>query len=57
MALSTDPWVVQLEDFLTEKEALAFQNVCEASFERSLAGDQLNPVRTLARANERAPPE
>ena len=46
VALSTDPYVVQLNDFVSPAEAAAFQRVCEQHFERSLAGDQLNPVRT-----------
>jgi len=40
------PWVVQLEDFITDDEANAFQQTCENHFSRSLAGDQLSPVRT-----------
>ena len=46
VALSTDPYVVELHDFVTPAEAAAFQRVCKPHFERSLAGDQLNPVRT-----------
>ena len=46
VALSTDPWVVQLEDFIGDEEAAAFVSTCESKFERSLAGDMLNPVRT-----------
>jgi hypothetical protein len=38
--------VVELHDFVTPAEAAAFQRVCKPHFERSLAGDQLNPVRT-----------
>ena len=45
-ALSTSPYVVLLRDFITPDEAMAFQRVCQPKFERSLAGDQLNPVRT-----------
>ena len=45
-ALSTSPYVLLLKNFLTASEAQAFLNVCQKSFERSLAGDQLNPVRT-----------
>mmetsp|Transcript_23163 Transcript_23163/g.49975 ORF Transcript_23163/g.49975 Transcript_23163/m.49975 type:complete len:408 (-) Transcript_23163:251-1474(-) len=45
-ALSKDPWVVRLHDFVSDREAEAFVKRCEAHFERSLAGDQLNPVRT-----------
>ena len=44
--LSEDPWVVKYNNFLSAEEAAAFQEVCRSSFERSLAGDQLNPVRT-----------
>jgi hypothetical protein len=44
--LSASPHVLHLEDFLSAEEAEAFQRVCKESFERSLAGDQLNPVRT-----------
>ena len=44
--LSEDPWVVKYNNFLSKEEAAAFQDVCKAHFERSLAGDQLNPVRT-----------
>lgn len=44
--LSTSPWVLHLKNFISAEEAAAFQDVCKPSFERSLAGDQLNPVRT-----------
>ncbi|KAL1511660.1 hypothetical protein AB1Y20_004950 [Prymnesium parvum] len=44
--LSTDPWLVRFRNFLSTAEANAFQEVCLRHFERSLAGDQLNPVRT-----------
>ena len=40
------PWVVSLENFITDDEALAFQTTCAGEFQRSLAGDQLSPVRT-----------
>jgi len=46
VALSTSPYVIHLSDFVSPDEAAAFQRVCQSSFERSLAGDQLNPVRT-----------
>lgn len=46
VVLSRSPWVVQYHNFITNEEAEAFQDVCKESFERSLAGDQLNPVRT-----------
>ena len=45
-ALSTSPYVLHLQNFLSADEAAAFQRVCAKSFERSLAGDQLSPVRT-----------
>ena len=44
-ALSTSPYVVLLKNFVTQDEAASFMKVCRESFERSLAGDQLNPVR------------
>ena len=45
-ALSKEPWIVSLDNFLSDEEADAFLSSCESHFERSLAGDQLNPVRT-----------
>ena len=45
-ALSTDPWVVVLKDFISEEEGDALLGVCKEHFARSLAGDQVNPVRT-----------
>ena len=53
-ALSTDPYIVQLHDFLSADEMAAFQRVCKPHFERSLAGDQLNPVRTSFQVRARA---
>ena len=40
------PWVVALERFVSEEEAMAFRTGCADQFSRSLAGDQLSPVRT-----------
>ena len=40
------PWVVTLENFLSDEEGEAFVNGCASHFDRSLAGDQLSPVRT-----------
>ena len=40
------PWVVTLENFLSDAEAEAFIDGCQAHFARSLAGDVLSPVRT-----------
>ena len=40
------PWVVSLHDFVTDAEAEAFTSTCQKHFDRSLAGDQLSPVRT-----------
>ncbi len=40
------PWVVTLRDFVSDDEASAFIEGCAEHFERSLAGDQLSPVRT-----------
>jgi len=45
-ALSTSPYVLLLKNVVTPDEAGAFAHVCKEKFERSLAGDQLNPVRT-----------
>lgn len=47
-ALSRDPWIVQLHDVISDDEAQAFIDSCDGHFERSLAGDQLNPVSTPA---------
>lgn len=44
--LSRSPWVVTLEGFLRPSEGDAFVSTCNSSFARSLAGDQLSPVRT-----------
>mmetsp|Transcript_119375 Transcript_119375/g.166569 ORF Transcript_119375/g.166569 Transcript_119375/m.166569 type:complete len:295 (-) Transcript_119375:243-1127(-) len=40
------PWVVTLENFVTNAEAAAFIEGCSDHFDRSLAGDRLSPVRT-----------
>lgn len=40
------PWVMTLANFLSDEEADAFTSTCESHFDRSLAGDQLSPVRT-----------
>ena len=40
------PWVITLENFVSDQEALAFKTGCADQFSRSLAGDQLSPVRT-----------
>ena len=40
------PWVVTLRDFLSDAEVEAFTEGCADHFQRSLAGDQLSPVRT-----------
>ena len=40
------PWVVTLRNFISDEEADAFIEGCRPHFERSLAGDQLSPVRT-----------
>jgi len=45
VAISRDPWVVQLHDVISDDETEAFISSCDGHFERSLAGDQLNPVR------------
>ena len=40
------PWVVTLENFVSDEEVDAFISGCRSHFDRSLAGDQLSPVRT-----------
>ena len=47
-ALSTDPYVLQFENILDESEARDMISRCATDdrFERSMAGDQLSPVRT-----------
>lgn len=44
-ALSADPWVVQFENLLTAEEAAQMIRACP-QYDRSMAGDQLSPVRT-----------
>lgn len=46
---------MQLHDIINEEEAQAFISSCEGHFERSLAGDQLNPVRQIAIAASGGP--
>mmetsp|Transcript_29596 Transcript_29596/g.90796 ORF Transcript_29596/g.90796 Transcript_29596/m.90796 type:complete len:461 (+) Transcript_29596:8-1390(+) len=45
-ALSRDPWVLAFDDFISETEAQRLIELCADSFTRSMAGDQLSPVRT-----------
>ena len=45
-ALSREPWVMTFDNFISDEEAEQFINLCSAHFERSMAGDQLSPVRT-----------
>jgi hypothetical protein len=40
------PWVMTFNSFLRDEEIDAFIGGCRSHFERSLAGDQLSPVRT-----------
>ena len=40
------PWVMSLRNFVSDEEAEAFTSTCKQHFDRSLAGDQLSPVRT-----------
>jgi len=40
------PWVITLSNFVSDDEATAFIEGCASHFDRSLAGDQLSPVRT-----------
>jgi len=42
----TAPWILTLSNFLSDAEVDAFISSCQSHFERSLAGDQLSPVRT-----------
>ena len=55
-ALSQDPWVMTFDDFLSDEEAERFIQLCASSFERSLAGDQLSPVRTSHQCWCQTPP-
>ena len=43
---SRDPWVVTFDNFITDEEADRMLELCSKSFERSMAGDTLSPVRT-----------
>ena len=40
------PWVMTFQNFLSDNEVDALIDGCRSHFERSLAGDQLSPVRT-----------
>jgi hypothetical protein len=40
------PWVLQFEDLVSEEEAKTMVGLAGRKLERSLAGDQLSPVRT-----------
>lgn len=55
-ALSRDPWVMTFDDFLSEEETERIIELCSSSFERSLAGDQLSPVRTSHQCWCQVPP-
>lgn len=44
--ISRDPWLIAFNDFITEDEGAAFFEHCNKSLTRSLAGDQVSPVRT-----------
>jgi hypothetical protein len=44
-ALSTSPWVLQFENLISADEAQQMVAACK-TFDRSMAGDQLSPVRT-----------
>jgi len=46
VALSESPYVLQFENLIDESEAADLIARCENRFERSMAGDQLSPVRT-----------
>lgn len=49
------PWVVTLENFISDEEIEAFKTSCASQFQRSLAGDQLSPVRTSQQVPEGSP--
>jgi len=44
--LSKDPYVIQFENLITPEEAAAMIKIAGDRLVRSLAGDQLSPVRT-----------
>lgn len=44
--LHTDPWVVRFDNFVSDEEADRIIELCQEAFQRSLAGDQVSPVRT-----------
>lgn len=50
------PWVVTLQNFLSAAEVDAFIDGCSRHFARSLAGDELSPVRARRRDLERPSP-
>lgn len=45
-ALSSDPYVVVLDDFVTPDEAARIRELCAPHFSRSLAGDKVAEART-----------
>ena len=47
---SRDPWVMGFENFVSDEEADAFLRTTDHHFSRSLAGDQVSPVRTSQQA-------
>lgn len=44
--LNTNPWIVQIDDFLNDDEISVFANICEGKYIRSLAGDGVSTSRT-----------
>jgi predicted 2-oxoglutarate/Fe(II)-dependent dioxygenase YbiX len=46
VALSTNPYVVQFDDIVRPEEAAAIIDIAKDRLARSLAGDQVSPVRT-----------
>ena len=44
--MQPSPWVVTLDNFISDEEVAAFIEGCHEHFDRSLAGDTLSPVRT-----------
>jgi len=44
--LNKDPWVVRFDNFISSEEADHIIGLCSDTFQRSLAGDSVSPVRT-----------
>ena len=44
------PWVITFDNFISDEEAKSFITSTDHHFQRSLAGDQISPVRTSQQA-------